>query len=155
MPSIAGKIIGTDENNNITVRITFDAGSSHSGYPGVGQKSGIYDICKLRVVRNLWELNHYRQSLSDALDDCYQYYQIITATGVANGYSYMNGAFSPVRGFSFAFKRRMRAIPVAAYTGYTTVGCALGSIICTDQQGVVNVDVAAPGNYVITGGTIS
>ena len=154
MPSIAGKTIGTDENNNITVSITFDAGSSHSGYTGVGQKSGIYDICKLRVVRNLWELNHYRKSLSDALDDCYQYYQIITATGVANGYSYMNGAFSPVRGFSFTFKRRMRAIPVAAYTGYTTVGCAFDSIICTDQQGVVNVGVAAPGNYGITGGTI-
>ena len=154
VPSIAGKIIGTGENDYIAVIITFDAGSSYSEYTAVGQKSGIYDVCKLRVVRNLWELNHYRQSLSDALDDCYQYYQVITATGVANGFSYMNGAFSPVRGFSFTFKRRMRAIPVATYTGYNTVGCALDSIACTDQQGVVNVNLTAPGNYVITGGTI-
>lgn len=155
IPSVAGKALGTNGDHYLAMRIIFDAGSNlDSIADNLGQRSGVFDISKWRLVRHVWQLDHNRQSLSDALDDCYQHFQIITATGVANGFSYMAGAFSPVRGFSFTFKRRMRAIPVATYTGYNTFGCVLGSVICTNQQGVVNVDLTAPGNYVIIGGTI-
>ena len=154
VPSISGKTLGPNQNDYVAVVITFDAGSSIAGYNDVGQKSGTYDICKLRVVRNLWELNHYRQDYDHALDDCQDFFQIISRVNSNNGYSYMQSAFSPVRGFSFPFKKRMRAIPIATYTGYTLNNCTFLTIWCSPEVGIVTVSMGSPGNYIIYGGTI-
>lgn len=88
VPSISGKVIGTAGTDYIAFNIIFDAGSS-TRYAAVGQKSGAYDICKFRVVRNLWELNHYREDEASELKRCYRYFQPYQATAL--GYASLAG----------------------------------------------------------------
>ena len=83
VPSISGKVIGTAGTDYIAFNIIFDAGSS-TRYAAVGHKSGAYDICKFRVVRNLWELNRYREDEASELKRCYRYFQPYEATALGH-----------------------------------------------------------------------
>ncbi len=50
IPSIAGKVIGTDGNDHLQVRIWFEAGSAYDAFTNsLGQQSGTFDLANIQL----------------------------------------------------------------------------------------------------------
>lgn len=153
VPSIAGKVLGTADTDYIAFNIIFDAGSS-TRYAAVGQKSGVYDICKFRVVRNLWELNHTRGSYSVALDRCSERFQVYAISTFGSGYKWAAGAQIYVMGFEFMLRKKMTGTVVSFYSGFQVLNCTALPTHATTEYVLQRVNVSAAGWYSIWDGTI-
>ena len=142
VPSISGKVIGTAGTDYIAFNIIFDAGSS-TRYAAVGQKSVAYYICKFRVVRNLWELNHYRKDKASELKRCYRYFQPFQATAL--GYADLAGRRLFAR---TCLLEPMHATPVAILRENGAINGNLSLQI--DHLGVnVTLTATAPGEVYV------
>ena len=120
----------------------------------MGQKSGVYDICKFRVVRNLWELNHTRGSYSVALDRCSERFQVYAISAFGSGYKWAAGAQNYAMGFEFMLRKKITGTVVSSYSGFKVLNCTELPLHATTEYVLQRVNVSAAGWYSIWDGTI-
>lgn len=81
IPSISGKIIGTNNNDALNVIFWFDAGSSfHSRSAALGQQSGTFDIAQVQLEEGDTDSDFERRTVGDELQLCYRYFQKTNST---------------------------------------------------------------------------
>lgn len=112
LPSIAGKVIGTNNNSNLQVLFWFDAGSNfNSRNDSLGHQSGTFDIAAVSLVEGDVDIKPIPRSYGEELALCQRYY----AAGGAYTRSHAAGA-----GYLFDtpiyFPCMMRAVPVTTLT---------------------------------------
>jgi hypothetical protein len=117
IPSIAGKVLGSNANSWLGLIFWFDAGSSFSDRSsGLGHQSGTFDLAHVSLVEGdaTGEADPFSpRHIQEELALCMRYYEVLTDTifslvssnSVGSKYSYWN------------FKVRKRATPTMANTG--------------------------------------
>jgi hypothetical protein len=110
IPSITGKTLGTNNNDNLRIAFWFDAGSNFSSRTAnLGQQSGTFDIAQVQLEEGEVATEFERRTWSEELTLCQRYFVRWSSfsTGiVATGHSYstVNSAFTlvcpvPMRAF--------------------------------------------------------
>jgi len=124
IPSIAGKTLGTDDNNCLLLLFWFDAGSNwNSRAASLGQRSGTFDIAQVQVEEGAVATPFEQRPFGMELALCQRYYQeskniltLFRATTSGN----FGGAYLDVR-----FVTEFRITPTLAFftnTAKTTSG---------------------------------
>jgi hypothetical protein len=112
LPSISGKVLGSDNNSYLAVGIWMDAGSNFSARTSsLGQQSGTFDLAQFQLEPGPVTTPFENRALAAELAMCQRYYQVGTAVNWS--YSSTNGAV----GNSFEFATPMRAAPTVALSG--------------------------------------
>jgi hypothetical protein len=144
LPSISGKTLGTDNNNNLGIVIWFDSGSTFNARnDSLGQQSGTFEIAQVQVERGPVATPFERRPIGQELALCQRYYEksyqqdVVAGTpttlGAFLGLSFTSGDF-----YSYGKERFVvtkRAVP--AVTLYSTTGAAgvLHNLSLTANQG--------------------
>lgn len=75
IPSILGKVLGTDGNDNLSFRFFFEAGSNwDSRTASLGQQSGTFDIAQVQVEKGIVATDFEQRTIGEELALCYRYY---------------------------------------------------------------------------------
>jgi hypothetical protein len=88
MPSIAGKTIGSDNNDLVELTFWFDAGSNYdSRTASLGQQSGTFDIAQVQIEEGTVETPFENRPVGIELALCQRYYEeipivVITTIGI-------------------------------------------------------------------------
>jgi hypothetical protein len=117
IPSIAGKTIGTNSDNCLSIIFWFDAGSDwNSRTNNLGQQSGTFDIAQVQLEEGSAATPFENRPIGTELALCQRYYQILDIQIATSGSSL-------TLQFSGSLPNIMRAIPTVTYTGLIpTVG---------------------------------
>ena len=76
LPSVAGKTLGTDDNNNLDILIWFDAGSDFDARTNsLGQQSGTFDISNVQLEFGTEATEFEYVSPADQLARCQRYFE--------------------------------------------------------------------------------
>jgi len=111
IPSISGKVIGSDSNSQLSILIWFDAGSDYdSRTDTLGQQSGTFDIAQVQVEPGAVATAFERRPIGMELSLCQRYFQ--KGTFQAQAYN-TTGDFIKA---GFSFSPTMRAAPSIAFT---------------------------------------
>ena len=107
IPSIAGKILGTDRNDCLICRFWFDAGSTFATRSAnLGQQSGTFDIANVSIVEGDIDVKPIPRSVGEELELCQRYYEpfvLDVDVFIKIGYLYRN---------AYSFNVTKRANPV-------------------------------------------
>ena len=108
IPSVAGKILGTDNNSYTQVNFWFDAGSSFdTRTDSLGHQSGTFDIACVSLVKGDVDIKPIPRSIGEELELCMRFYQ----TGYASLHTeapYANAMYST--GFSLSVPMRAQGV---------------------------------------------
>ncbi len=75
VPSISGKVLGTNNNHSLFLNIFFDAGSSFNSRTGaLGQQSGTFDIAQVQVEEGLVATPFEQRPIGLELSLCQRYF---------------------------------------------------------------------------------
>jgi hypothetical protein len=151
-PSVAGKTLGTDTNNDRNViNFWFDAGSTYNSRTNsLGQQSGTFDIAQVQLeegnIATPFETRP--QEVEFAL--CQRYYEIVGGavnTVAANGYCVSSGSGGAALWISYSVSKRITPIVTKNGTwfvsnvsqptvnGITTEGFKLGAVSTATNTG--------------------
>jgi hypothetical protein len=86
LPSISGKVLGSDVNDCLNLGIWFDAGSSfNSRTDTLGQQSGTFDIAQVQVEPGPIATTFERRPIGTELSLCQRYYQEVDSFLASSG----------------------------------------------------------------------
>lgn len=107
LPSISGKTLGTDNNDNLQLVFWFEAGSDHNNNTNsLGQQSGTFDIAQVQVEGGGVATNFEQRSVGEELRLCQRYYEETTFQFMTSA----NAALSGTLGGNVSHMMK-RAIP--------------------------------------------
>lgn len=161
LPSISGKTLGTDDNDNLRLQIWFDAGSSfNSRTNSLGQQSGTFDIAQVQVEAGPVATPFERRPIGTELALCHRYYVQYGGTefgGGSNSRRYASTGGVTWEAGHCAFPGQMRSIPNTAVSGSITYSNASSlSIEAASSFGArLAVSPTAAGVYSWTGATLA
>lgn len=115
IPSIAGKTLGTNENDLLNLLIWFDAGSTYdSRTDSLGQQSGTFDIAQVQIEEGsrAREFVLAGGNIEGELAACQRYYESGTARGV-----FSSGTGTRASSSAVPFRTEKRATPVVNVFG--------------------------------------
>lgn len=157
--SISGKTIGTNNDDYLSLRFWFDAGSTFNTIASsLGQQSGTFDLWGIQVESGLTDTPLERRPIGTELALCQRYYyrQNSSAAGdiLAQGQAYGTTNWFAAVTFPVTMRKKPTAIDVTAtpgdYNVYTavagTVAVATGpffSSASTNSMGYVNGTTAS------------
>ncbi|MDO5674774.1 MAG: hypothetical protein Q4G66_07660 [bacterium] len=152
IPSIAGKRLGTNDDDYLGFSIWFDAGSAFSTRASsLGNQSGVFDLADVQID-NLPYVSRFervdRQLMTAA---CARYYQFIDNVQGGSGFKYINSSNGYLDAFTLNFIP-MRAKPSVLYELYTAENCSAIEPVATKDMIVIRVSSSAAGTYRIYGG---
>jgi hypothetical protein len=151
IPSIAGKTIGTNNNDYLAVAFWFDAGSDYNSRTNsLGQQSGTFDIAQVQLEEGSVATPFELRTIGTELALCQRYYEksynidvvpsAVTSVGQAFG-SRQNGAGVAYVKFSTT-KRATPAVNIWSLTGGSgqvrntaTVADEIGTVQDASQSG--------------------
>lgn len=134
LPSISGKTIGSNDDDDVELAFWFDAGSTNATRASsVGQQSGTFDMAKVQLELGPVATEFDDRHISQEFLLCQRYYQEIENTAGA-GYASGSGQGFPN---DIRFATIMRAAPSITAGTFSTVNCSLSGYTDT-------------GTYVIT-----
>jgi len=147
LPSVSGKILGTDANNHLEARLWFDAGSSfNSRTNSLGQQSGTFDIAQVQLEEGSVATNfEFRPPAIEELL-CRRYYR--TGKSAYRGDVTVSSAYM----LYIPLGDGMRTAPtitsniVNSY-GFDTNSPAMSSISTTEFRAVKTCTTSAPGGF--------
>lgn len=174
IPSISGKVLGTDSNDCLWITFWFEAGSNFVGRTAnLGQQSGTFDIAQIQLEEGSVATPFEERHVGEELILCQRYYEksynISTALAAATIESaYMSGILSAylLHAPSIQFKVCKRSMPTCSvYSTYNGAGgnCAeynISSTFVANRLLVISVlgeksfevqiagGVGTPGNFV-------
>ena len=107
VPSISGKVLGSDINSYLGVIFWFDAGSNYNPRNNsLGQQSGIFDIAQVQLEAGSVATPFERRSIGEELALCQRYYEKSYNVDVAPGTITLSGMLGEyVGGFSTSTAR--------------------------------------------------
>jgi hypothetical protein len=115
IPSISGKTIGTNSDDNLRLLIWYTAGSSYSSRSsGLGEQSGTFDIAMLQLEEGPRATAFEQRPIWVELPMCYRYYWKSHIWGGAWHVGYV--ASGSVYYDTVNFPVQMRATPTMSYT---------------------------------------
>jgi hypothetical protein len=126
IPSISGKVLGTNGDHHTALRLGFSSGASNATFLGVGVQSGTISLWGIQLeLGGVATPLDYGGSPQQVLQQCQRFYQ--TGQVIFNQYA---GAAGNAIGASVPFPVTMRAAPTVAYGAVigadTNVGAAQG-----------------------------
>jgi hypothetical protein len=90
LPSIAGKVLGTNNDDGVHINFWFEAGSNwNSRTNSLGQQSGIFDLAAISLIEGDVAINPIPRTIKEELKLCLRYYEVVGMSGVI-GYGYNN-----------------------------------------------------------------
>ena len=111
IPSIAGKILGTDSNDCLICRFWFDAGFNHAtGSANLGQQSGTFDIACVSLIEGDVDVKPIPRSVGEEMALCMRYYEKGTIHYCTGG-----GAYTIYTCVQMGIPKR--AVPTIAHSG--------------------------------------
>jgi len=114
LPSISGKTLGTDNNDQLTLFIWFDAGSTFNARTdSLGQQSGTFDIAQVQIEPGSVATPFEQRPIGTELALCQRYFQLFGAG--TSGQEETATSFS----ITGAFSQPMRASATAVLIGST------------------------------------
>jgi hypothetical protein len=85
IPSISGKVIGSDSNSQLSILIWFDAGSDYNARTdSLGQQSGTFEIAQVQVELGPVATPFERRPIGTELALCQRYFQLLGVYLVAD-----------------------------------------------------------------------
>jgi hypothetical protein len=76
IPSVSGKTLGTDSNDNMRIRFWFDAGSNYNAVAAfLGQQSGTFDLAQIQIEEGSVATPFEQRPIGTELIMCQRYYQ--------------------------------------------------------------------------------
>jgi hypothetical protein len=152
MPSISGKVIGSDSNSELSILIWFDAGSSFNARTdSLGQQSGTFEIAQVQIEPGPVATPFERRPIGTELSLCQRYFQqfnyeslVHSADRLQGGYFYFPVTFrgTPVCSFS-SLTANTGSLGTWAYSGYSIGGRFFNSASNWSAAAVVSAVVAA------------
>lgn len=119
IPSIAGKVLGTDGNDHLRLNFWFDAGSNFNARTNsLGQQSGTFDIACVSLVEGDVDIKPIPRSIGEEMALCQRYYYTAMCILAELGF----GGSPAVNHRSFPVT--MRAVPVIEVTAAAGTGGA-------------------------------
>ena len=134
IPSITGKTLGTDNNDNLRCNFWLEAGSDYSARTAaLGQQSGTFDIAQVQIEEGSVATPFEQRPIGVELDLCQRYYFRKTKTGanVSFGAGHMYTTTS-LR-FEFACPVKLRATPTISFDAVANFAAqtADGNLACS------------------------
>lgn len=130
IPSIAGKTIGTINDDYLAIRFWFSAGSDfNANTNSLGQQSGTFDIAQIQLEEDLVDTPFEVRPIGTELALCQRYYQAFTA-GVT-----LTLNSSPWVPFIYSFPVTMRATPTVTNQNINTPIVNVDGIFATGAIG--------------------
>ena len=97
IPSVSGKILGTDGNDGLWLMLAFSSGSTYSSaYGGLGLQTGTFNIAEVKVEKGTVATDVIHLNRSIEYIQCYRYYEKGNLRGPIAAYSTTYVRFSPV-----------------------------------------------------------
>jgi hypothetical protein len=76
IPSVSGKTLGTDSNDNMRIRFWFDAGSNYNAVAAsLGQQSGTFDLAQIQIEEGSVATPFEQRPIGMELSLCQRYYE--------------------------------------------------------------------------------
>jgi hypothetical protein len=147
IPSISGKIIGTDNTDNLSILFYFDAGSnSNARSNNLGQQSGTFDIAQVQLEEGSVATPFEVRPIGTELALCQRYYtEDVVFLQRASTTGFFGGARSDIM-----FKVSMRSVPtLTIWSGGSIKTGTLGSLT------INGVSTSSSFNYSSTTGKIT
>lgn len=149
IPSIAGKTLGTINDNFFMLTFWFDAGSSfNSRTNSLGQQSGTFDIAQVQIEEGSVATPFEQRPIGTEFSLCQRYYQVLR-------YAYRFYANAADTYYSPELRpQQMRATPVEAIVGAAIVSTNINSAIqganstSSNRQIVLTTTAAGTTTYV-------
>jgi len=138
----SGAVLGTNLNDNLSLKFAFDSGSTYSWMLGVGQQSGTFDIAQVQVEEGSVATEFERRTYGEELALCQRYYQQYI-TILCGGY----GTAGMVLYNSYLLAVNMRSVPVPTLLtvpGYSN-SSGVGSWIPDAGRITIYVSITATG----------
>jgi hypothetical protein len=134
IPSCAGKVLGTDNNDATWLTIWFDAGSNFNARTdSLGQQSGTFRTAQHKLEIGSVATPYQFQSESDVLAECQAYYWKGYMGGRAFNFSaYAVGCFSC---WMILFPRKMIGVPTVTVDAATVTNCNQPTYTSTTEDG--------------------
>jgi len=148
IPSISGKTIGGDGNDNFQIIFWFDAGSDwNSRTNSLGQQSGTFDIAQVQLEAGSVATPFEVRPIGTELALCQRYYERSNLTSAGARYASALGEWN-VR--DVALKTTMRAVPTITLTSISYVNCSNAQVFPSFGNFAVQVTIASSANYSIS-----
>lgn len=142
IPSISGKTLGSNNNDNLAVWFWFDAGSNFNARTSsLGQQSGTFDIAQVQLEEGPNSTNFEWRHMQQEITLCQRYYEKSYSLTTAPGTNTTVGAVSFYAGSAYLvignqpFKVEKRAVPTMSI--YTPAG-TLGSVFKFDDSSSIS-----------------
>lgn len=121
LPSVLGKVLGTDNNSATQINFWFDAGSNfNSRTDSLGHQSGTFDIACISLVEGDVDIKPIPRSYGEELSLCQRYYNKVFPGRVNSfGLQGYNSAASNIS-VPYVYSTRMRAVPFTSVVGSIT-----------------------------------
>jgi len=157
IPSIAGKTLGTNNDDFISPRWWFDAGSSYNSRTNsLGQQSGTFDIANAQLEAGSSPTPFEQRPVGMELGLCQRYYYRVQGASypVCSGVNYAATQFYG----TWFFPVTMRALPVidlsaaSALTIFTPTTSDTSTLVAFDQRSFSSVDFQA--NHTVVSFTV-
>tara|TARA_R110000803_G_scaffold79057_3_gene144472 strand:+ start:2539 stop:3525 length:987 start_codon:yes stop_codon:yes gene_type:complete len=125
IPSINGKTLGTNGNDNLQVSIWLDAGSTYNARTNsLGQQSGTFEFSQVQMEAGSVATTFEPRSVGEELALCQRYFQ---STGVLAFFNVGRFTASAGAGLNFLhFENEMRASPTLSTTGAFSTNTGYG-----------------------------
>lgn len=145
IPSIAGKLSGTDNNDSLWVRFWFDAGSGYnSRTANLGQQSGTFDIAQVQLEEGSIATPFEQRPYGLELALCQRYYEVLGVTSF-HGYGSAGNGFLNQHEMRVT-KRVAPTISVGAIT--SQVNCGIGTMTASTDIVAMPITVTTTGAFV-------
>jgi len=123
IPSIAGKTLGTDNNDKVSACIWFSAGSNfNSRTDSLGPQSGTFDIANVALIEGSLDVAPVRRSLGEELALCQRYYYVSGSGFFMCGQTYTANSLYDGLCVLFTFPVMMRTVPTVSISEGTDGG---------------------------------
>lgn len=123
IPSIIGKTIGTNNNDNLTVHFIVSNAATGENWSSVPAQTITFDVAQVQLEQGPVATPFERRPIGTELALCQRYYNRWLPAGAFNFASY---ASSSVMGWPISFPQPMRAVPnlTSSLTGSTFSNCS-------------------------------
>jgi len=142
LPSISGKVLGTNNDDYLVLNIWLDGGSIYNARNGsLGQQSGTFDIAQVQIELGAAATPFERPPLEFTLMRCQRYYQ--RGTSSFNVYGTTGWTYS----LHVPLKVSMRTTPTMTQANSSLLNVATASIYGVNSE-AINIEgtLTAPGN---------